>query len=250
MSMNFADAASRLKKKREEDLPPVVNRDYGEIHLLRARILGVMIRDARQANGATQSEVSEQLGISENELRTWEYGEAAPTLPQLEMLAYYLDVPLSQFWAEKTLDKAQEERSIPVAKDEYAALRDRIIGAKLSLARQGAKLSREELGQKSGLTPEQVEAYETGAAISYPELASLASAVNKSITYFIEDSGRVGSWLRLQEEYHRFTELEDSMRAFVVQPVNAPYIEIAMRLAGMPLGELRTVAEKILDITL
>lgn len=250
--MSLADVSARFKKKQNEAeaVKPGESRDFTETHELRARMLGVLIRDARQASGTSQEETANELGLTEAHVRDWEYGREAPTLPQLEMMAYYFDVPLSQFWSSKTLGQAQHERSIPVPKEQYGDIRNRMLGAELTMARKEAKLSQEELALASGQTPEQIAAYEAGAPIPFPILTTLASATRKSIAYFLEDTGRIGAWLRLQEEYRRFSDLPDEVRAFVAQPVNQPYIDIAMRLAKMPLGELRTVAEKILDITL
>lgn len=248
--MSFADISAQFKKKQNEQVQPEEVRDFEAIHDIRGKMLGVLIRDARLASGTTQQKVAEQLGVTDDEVRDWEYGRVAPTLPQLEMMAYFFDVPLSQFWSDKTLSEAQLERSIPVPKDQYGEIRNKMIAALITMARKEAKLSQEELALKSGQTNEQIVAYEMGEPIPFPVLSTLATALNKSLTYFLEGSGRIGAWLQMQEEYRRFTEMSAEMRKFVSQPVNAPYIEIAMRLANMPLQELRTVAEKILDITL
>jgi len=250
--MSFADFSAQMKKKRgaKDEATEEEARDFEAIHELRTRMLGVLIRDAREASGTTQQETSHEIGITEDQLRAWEYGREAPTLPQLEMLAYFFDVPLSQFWSEKTLDQAQRERNIPVPKDQYGSIRNNMISALLKMARLERKLSQEELALKSGQTPETIANYEVGTEIPFPVLTSLASAVNKSMSYFLEGTGRIGAWLQMQEEYRRFSELPPEVRAFVSLHVNQPYIDIAMRLAKMPLGELRTVAEKILDITL
>ncbi len=246
--MNFSDVAARLKKKQEENAPPPVERNYEEVHLLRARILGVLMRDARVANGNTEAEVAQALGVTDDQVRDWEYGREAPSLPQLEMLAYFLDVPVSHFWNTKTISAQQEERRVPP--EQYTELRDRMIGTLVTLARKEGQLSREELAKAAGLTAEQLTAYEYGQQpIPFPELTSLATAVKKPLYYFLEDTNRVGHWLALQEEYHRFTELPEEMRAFVTQPVNEPYIEIAMRLSRLQIHELRAVGENILNIT-
>jgi len=165
------------------------------------------------------------------------------------MLAYHLGVPVSQFWNKKTISAEEAERQLPDA--EYRDLRDRVIGAKLQMARQEAKLSREELASATGLTPEKIETYEYGqVSIPFPELTSIAHVVRKSMGYFLEDNNRVGTWLRLQEEYQRFSELPEELRMFVTQPVNQPFIDIALRLSRMPVQELREVGENILNITL
>ncbi len=248
--MSFGDISARLKKKQEENAPPPpAERDHAEVHTLRARMLGVLIRDARLANGVSEAEVARALSVSEDQIRDWEYGREAPSLPQLEILAYYLGVPVSHFWSSKTISTQQDERQIP--SDQYNELRDRVVGAMLLAARREVRLSQEELAAKTGLTVEQIGAYELGQqAIPFPELTSLSTAVQKPIAYFLEDRNRVGTWLSLKEEYQRFTELPEEMRAFVTQPVNQAFIEVAMRLSQLQVQELRQVAESILNITL
>jgi transcriptional regulator with XRE-family HTH domain len=247
--MSFGDVSARFKKKQEENAPPPPEeRDHEEIHLLRARILGVLIRDARLASAMSEAEIATALGVSEDQVRAWELGENAPSLPQLEILAYYLGIPVSHFWNTKTISTQEQERQVP--NQQYNELRDRVIGAMLTAARKDAKLSQEELAKATGLTVEQVAAFELGQQpIPFPELTSLSSTVRKSISYFLEDSNRVGSWLALKEEYQRFTELPEEMRAFVTQPVNQAFIDIAMRLSRLQVHELRAVGENILNIT-
>ncbi len=246
--MSFGDISARFKKKQEDAAPPA-ERDHEEVHALRSRILGVLMRDARLANGVTEAEVASTLSVSEDQVRDWEYGRESPSLPQLEILAYYLDVPVSHFWSTKTLSSEQEERRVPPTT--YNELRDRMVGTLLTAARQDARLSREEVAKATGLTEDQIADYEFGhKPIPFPELTSLSTAVRKPIAYFLEDSDRVGGWLALKEEFQRFTELPPEMRAFVTQPVNQAFIDIAMRLSRLQVQELREIGENILNITL
>lgn len=250
--MSFGDLSEKFKRKQAGKAAAQVadQTSFEEIHAIRARMLGVLLRDARTARGTTQQESASELGVTEDEVRDWEYGRLSPSLPQLEMLAYYYDVPLSHFWSDKTLAKAQEERNVPLPKEQYPAIRNKMIAAMLIMARSEARLSVEQVAAAAGLTAEQVQGYERGEPVSFPVLTALASAVKKNLTYFLEGSGRIGSWLTMQEEYRRFGELAPEIRAFVSQPVNEPYLEVAMRLASLPRGELRNIAERILDITL
>ena len=71
--MSFGDVSARLKKKQEENAPPPpAERDHAEVHTLRARILGVLIRDARMANGVAKAEAARALSVSEDQLRDWD----------------------------------------------------------------------------------------------------------------------------------------------------------------------------------
>src|SRR5258708_10850158 len=137
--MNFGDVSARLKKKQEETNPSASGeRDHEEVHALRARILGVLMRDARLSHGSTEAEVAEALNVTEDQVRDWEFGREAPSLPQLEMGAYYLGVPVSHFWNTKTITAEQDEPLVPEA--QYTELPDRGIGTNLTLPPPQSKL--------------------------------------------------------------------------------------------------------------
>jgi hypothetical protein len=70
------------------------------------------------------------------------------------------------------------------------------------------------------------------------------------IEMFFDQSGPVGQWMNSQRALQKFLDLSEDMQKFVCQPVNRPYIELAMKLSGMSKDKLRSVAEGLLDITL
>ena len=70
---------------------------------LRTRKLGVLIRDAREAARKSVSETARAIGISPVLLRAYEEGRRAPSLPELEVLAYYLNLPIQHFWSSQAL---------------------------------------------------------------------------------------------------------------------------------------------------
>ncbi|PJF35031.1 MAG: hypothetical protein CUN49_12640 [Candidatus Thermofonsia Clade 1 bacterium] len=248
--MDFSEISARFRKKREESAPPPAERNFAEIHALRARVLGVLLRDARLANNLSAAELASALGESEATILAWELGAQSPSLPQLELLAYRLNLPISHFFGTQMLERKQQ-RELTTPPHEYTLLRQRVIGIRLTLARREARLSLEELAKASGTDAETLSAYEFGQLpVPFPQLASLAMALRKSPSYFLEDVGQLGEWLALQEMYDRFCELPEEIRAFVAQPNSLPYLEIALRLSQLPLNELRAVGEKILDITL
>jgi transcriptional regulator with XRE-family HTH domain len=246
---SFGDFAARLRKRKEaEPQAAAVQTDFDSVYMLRRRMLGVLVRDARQAAGKTVTECAAALEVSEVEFVNWEYGEAAPSLPQLEMLAYILEIPVSHFWGAETLEATQEAREVP--QDDFFSLRDRIIGALLRRARKEAQLSPDELASRIGAETEVVTQYEFGQTpIPLPVLLSISSAANVPINYFLEASSRVGTWLELGEDFKRFKAMPAEVRRFVVQPMNQSYLELAMRLSQMSVEELRGIAEGILNIT-
>lgn len=66
--------------------------------MLRAKALGVLIRDARLAKRLSVKECAQALHIKPATFRAYEEGRKSPSLPELEILAYFLDLPLEHFW--------------------------------------------------------------------------------------------------------------------------------------------------------
>jgi transcriptional regulator with XRE-family HTH domain len=183
--MDFKDISARMKKTREDrdvqDAQPKTM-DHAESFLIRAKMIGVLIRDARLNAGRSLEECAGMLRVDPALIEVWEFGDAVPSLPQLELLAYYLDVPISHFWGTKTLEASREDHSR--SQREYMALRDRLIGALLRQAREDMRLSLDDLSEASGLTAAQIEAYELGELpLPMHELSVLANVVRKNLDW-------------------------------------------------------------------
>jgi len=250
--MDFKDASARFKKMREgqeAEAAPPKSLDFAESYRIRAKMVGVLLRDARVNAGRSIEACAQALKIAPQEVEAWEYGDSAPSLPQLELIAYYLGVPVSHFWGTDTLE-ASQEKTID-AQTEYLALRNRMVGALLRQARQETSLSVEDLSQASGLPIEQINSYELGEIPLMHELTVLASAVKKNIRYFLESSSHVGEWLEIREEWKHFADLPEDVRRFAANPRNLGFINIAFMLSQMPTDRLREIGESMLnDITM
>lgn len=64
---------------------------------LRRRIIGVLLRQARMESGYSQKDLAKVLGCSTSRIANYEFGRTDIPLPELEALAYHLDVPVSYF---------------------------------------------------------------------------------------------------------------------------------------------------------
>ena len=65
---------------------------------LRDRIIGLLLRDAREQADKTKRECARALGVSSGTITAYEEGRKSISLPELEVLSYVLDVPVSHFW--------------------------------------------------------------------------------------------------------------------------------------------------------
>lgn len=216
---------------------------------LRNRIIGVLLRDARVQAGKTKRECAEALGVSTSTITAYERGHKPISLPELEVLAFLLEVPVSHFWDEDAQLLSQEP---PPPLQEVLQLRHRIVGALLRQARLEAGKSQKELADALGCSTGRISAYELGERpIPLAELEVLARVLERRLDYFLDErSGPVGEWEKEQEAYRAFQELPQEVRAFIAKPINWSYLELAMRLAEMPAGTLRGIAEGLLEITL
>jgi len=175
-----------------------------------------------------------------------EKGELPLNLPQLEVLALVLDLPMAYFWSGKQLP---EDRAVDYA--QYIFLRQRIIGVILQQARVDAGWSIQRLADESELTTEQIEAFEQGEEpIPYLLLESLAELLDASLNDFtVEHSGPLGRHEQALSRRENFDALPEEVQTFVADPGNLIYLQTAMRLSEMDVDRLRGIAEGILDIT-
>jgi transcriptional regulator with XRE-family HTH domain len=217
---------------------------------LRTRKLGVLIRDARMAARKTVSETARDIGISTSFLRAYEEGRKAPSLPELEVLAYYLDLPIQHFWSSEALsDDAARTEQIDL--NRLAGLRHRIIGILLRQKRLQASISIKALSLETGISTGRLTAYEMGEkAIPLPELEAILTVIGGRVESFFDQNGPVGKWMSDQGAIQEFLQLSPELRAFVCMPVNRPYLELARNLSQLSTEKLRSVAEGLLDITL
>ncbi len=216
---------------------------------LRAKVLGVLLRDARRAAGKSAKDCAALLGCTSGAFGRYETGQMAISLPELELLAYFFDVPLSHFWGQETLSDGRAQE-LEQDSAELLALRHRIVGAQLRAARAKAGLSMKELAAAAGLPASRLTAYEFGRKpIPIPELEALAGALDLAVEDFLPEAGPVAEWAAGRRDFQRFTELPPEVREFVADPMNESYLRLAMQLSSLTVERLRGIAAGILDIT-
>ncbi len=216
---------------------------------IRSKKLGVLIRDARLAARLSIPECAEAAGVTAGVLRSWEEGRNAPSLPELELLAYSLQQPLAQFWA-KEAKSAGSPTTGSMNLPALVGIRQRLVGARLRQQREEAGIPLGELSQQSGIPVSRLKSYEMGEhPIPLPVLEGLVVLVGSRIESMFDQSGVVGKWMAQQKAIHDFMELPPELQNFVSKPVNRPYLELALKLSDMSTDKLRGVAESLLDIT-
>lgn len=217
---------------------------------IRTRKLGVLIRDARTAARKTLTECATAIGITPSTLRAYEEGRKSPSLPELEVLAYYLDLPIQHFWSSQALSD-DVSRTEPLNLKMLSSLRQRIIGTLLAQKRQQFSISLKALSLETGIPQGRLKSYEISEKpIPLAELEAILSVLGARIESFFDQNGPVGQWMNEQQSIQEFLELPPELKSFVCMPVNRPYLELARNLSMLSTEKLRSVAEGLLDITL
>ncbi|PIE80771.1 MAG: hypothetical protein CSA11_06885 [Chloroflexi bacterium] len=217
-----------------------------ESELTRAQILGNLIRDARLYAGIRHRDCAKALGITEDEYKQAETGEYQVTLPDLEVLALFLKVPMGYFWGTETLFEGKD-----VNYSGMLDLRQKVIGAMIRQSRLKARESTAAFAEILEVDENEIQEYESGSKpISYIQLEKLCQHLNISISHFVDDQHGP---LRRHEAEQRlqkiFDDLDVGLQSFLANPSNVSYLETAKTLSEMDVVRLRQVAESLLEIT-
>ncbi len=215
---------------------------------LRTKMLGALMRKARLASGKSLKEMAALIGTGSGMLSSFENGRRAISLPELELLAYHLNVPLRQFWSSGAVQSREREEFNPGL---LISLRQRMIAAQLRIHREAAGLTARQLAERVGMSAERLRLYERGERpIPLPELEILLESLGRSMDEYVEAEGPVGDWASAQRAFEGLLELTPDLREFLSDPVNQPYLRLAKQLSQLSIDRLRDTAELLLDLTL
>jgi transcriptional regulator with XRE-family HTH domain len=220
-----------------------------EISELRNRILGIRIRSIRDQVRASRRDCAAVLGVPVSRFASYEDGTRAISLPELELLSRYLEVPLQTFRTSDSLNEDSTEPQLP-SPEQFLPLRHRVVGARLRQLRKETERTQADVAEMLGCSTSTISDYEYGRrGIAVSDLEVIGRGMGVTLDYFLDDESEVGTWHRAHTEFEQFERLSPELREFVLKEINRSYVELAMRLAKMPGGQLRTIAEGLLEIT-
>lgn len=217
---------------------------------IRNKILGVLVRRARSEAGKSQRECADVLGCSPGIYRQYEQGRRGFSLPQLEALAYHLDVPLESLRDDGHVRREPAESDdLPLSM--MMVLRRKMLAVKFHQCRLAAGLSQQDLSQLLGRSTYMISQYERGMHdIPLAELEMMAERCGYSLADFKdEETIPLGPAEQQRRLLAQLDELPPDVRDFVLNPTNSLYLRIAMLLSTMKADHLRQIAEALLDIT-
>jgi transcriptional regulator with XRE-family HTH domain len=224
--------------------------DSSQAIAIRNRIIGILVKRARLEAGKSQRECGEFLGCSPFVFSQYERGRKGMSLPQLEALAYFLDVPPASLWDESyPTPEDPPAESLPVK--QMLLLRRKILAVKFRQCRNSAGLTQKELGELLVCSANMISQYERGKReIPLAELEIAAEQCGQGLdSFLVDETIPLGQGERERLMLAQLNELPPDVRDFVLKPTNALYLRIAMLLSAMKADSLRQIAETLLDIT-
>ena len=219
------------------------------LRTIKNKKIGALLKDARMASARNTLECAQFLSIRHEVYLQFENGITAPSIPQLEALSIYLDIPIDHFRGTTSKYEALQS-GYRKNLEKIILVRDRIIGANIRKARLGKSLSMEELAQKTEIEVNTIKAYELGKQpVPMSDLEIISTVLEQDLDAYIDHVEEQISEKNVQIKMSQFLELPEALQEFVTKPVNKPYLELAYKLAGLPVERLRAVAEGLLEIT-
>ncbi len=224
--------------------------DSSQTIAIRNRIIGILVKRARLGAGKSQRECGEFLGCSPFVFSQYERGRKGMSLPQLEALAYFLDVPAASLWDEAS-PEPDDPSAVTLPMEQMLLLRRKILAVQFRQCRLKAGLTQKELGELLVCSANMISQYERGKReIPLAELEIAAEQCGQRLDSFLDDETiPLGRVQRDRLTLAQLNELPPDVRDFVLRPTNALYLRIAMLLSAMKVDSLRQIAETILDIT-
>lgn len=214
---------------------------------IRTKKMGILMMDARRLARQSEDSCAAILNIPVEEYRQYENGDRMASLPQLEVLAYYLDVPLEHFWG---TEAKSEQLQFKLNTSALIPLRQKVIGLTIRQVRQSAGLELNDFARQVELEPETLRRYELGEeAIPLPLLEQILAYLNENISIVADHHGQIGRWYKQQRTVGSVSTYPDDIKEFLAKSVNEPYIDLARKLSEFDADKLRAIAESLLDIT-
>lgn len=211
--------------------------------------LGILIRNAREVHKFTQEECAQVVGVPTDEFGEFETGDRAISLPQLEIIAYFLNTPLQHFlgstlYPEKTVFPDESDLN------KFYQIRHKNIAARLQWLREENQLTPAQMLKNSQYSEEEYLAFEAGEKpLPLQSLNNFVYTLGVPLKVFLAESGKIGTWHHEQKAVKTLADIPNELEEFLTNPSNEPYLRLAMHLSQLSADRLRVIAESLLEIT-
>jgi transcriptional regulator with XRE-family HTH domain len=220
---------------------------------VRSKIIGVLLRSARLKAGKTLKDCADLLDCSTHTISQYEYGRSGISLPELELLAGFFQIPVGYFWEEEST-AFEESLDLPPS-GKLIPLRQKMIGVLLRQTRLEAGKTQKECSEILDVSSDTISKYEYGKKpVPFTQLELLASFLGVPLFHFL-DRGLVTSRVSISRSGDELLSAEEAwaslpteVQEFIRLPDSLPYLQMALRLYELPKDSLKRVATTMLSL--
>ena len=204
--------------------------------------IGSHLAKAREAVGKSARECASVLGVSLKKYKKIETGEYNPSLPELEILAYFLGI-MPRDILEGHPGEFEKQNAAVEQLQQIMQLRHRIVSATLQLTRSQKNISLKGLSKISNISIARIKRYElTSAAIPLNDLMVICNALEIPLHTLLDQSGFLAERQIKTEREQFFHQLPDELQDFITNPENISLLKLAIRLKETGIENLESLA--------
>jgi len=207
------------------------------------------IRNIRKANQRSIHNCASLLDISKEHYLRFESGTGPLTLPDVELLARFFDVPLTAFFDNSPLESHTLSLPEKSQRSQYIQLRHKMIRAKFNTFKEKSGMSLEELGEKTGVPQKALVDFSNGSEpISISNLLLIANSFGETLDSFFNENYSVNNQTdqddqkppKWRQEYPDRGKAEDIQE-------NDPFDSLVSALKQIPKKEQAQIAKILLQ---
>ena len=161
--------------------------EAAQVISIRNKIVGILVRRARLEAGKSKRDCAKFIGCSPATFSQYERGQKGLSLPELEALAYFLEVSPASLW-DDAYAPPQDSLQGHLPMEQMMILRRKILAVQLRKCREAIGFTQEEMAERLGCSVHALSQYEQGQAdISLAELEVAAETCGRSLSDFADD---------------------------------------------------------------
>lgn len=203
---------------------------------------------AREARGKTIKECSLLIGISSSRLRGYEAGKYSPSLPELESLSYFYNVPLGAIFNPELLPQYFNQPD-EVQLKHLLKIRKQFIATRLLINREKSGKSYKEISRETGISTSRIKRYEKGESdIPFDDLLKIAEAVDLKFDEVFDKESPIGLWQEEHKSISKFKNLPEDVRDFALSSENQPFIAFTKKVKSIGIENLIKLSDSIQQI--
>ncbi len=203
---------------------------------------------AREARGKTIKECSLLIGVSSSRVRGYEEGKYVPSLPEIESLSFFFDVPLNAIFNPEILPQYFNQPDETQLKH-LLKIRKQFIATRLLISREKSGKTYKEISRENGISTSRIKKYEKGISeIPLDDLLKIAEEVGLDIEEVMDKESPIGLWQEEHIAISKFKELPDEIRNFILSAENQPFITFTKKMKSIGIENLIKLSDSIQKI--